>query len=46
MVHRDYLNKLSLQDLLYEEDEHLILTDSGKLLADKVASDLFIELNP
>lgn len=42
MQHRDYLNKISLQDLIYEEDEHLILTNAGKLLADKLASDLFI----
>lgn len=42
-IHRDYLNKLALQDLIYEEDQHLFLTDSGKLLADKVASDLFVE---
>lgn len=40
--HRDYLNKISLQDLIYEDEGHLILTDSGKLLADKLASDLFI----
>lgn len=43
MQHRDYLNKISLQDLIYEDEGHLILTDSGKLLADKLASDLFIE---
>mgnify|MGYP003770475063 FL=1 len=43
MYHRDYLNKLALQDLIYEEENHLFLTDSGKLLADKVASDLFVE---
>ncbi|WP_420384807.1 radical SAM family heme chaperone HemW [Roseivirga sp.] len=43
MEHRDYLNKISLQDLIYEDERHLILTDSGKLLADKLASDLFIE---
>ena len=40
--HRDYLNKISLQDLIYEDEGHLILTDSGKLLADKLAADLFI----
>ncbi len=40
--HRDYLNRLSLQDYLYQEGHHLILTDSGKLLADKIASDLFV----
>lgn len=43
MEHRDYLNKISLQDLIYEDERHLILTDSGKLLADKLASDLFVE---
>lgn len=41
-VHGDYLNKISLQDLIYEDEGHLILTDSGKLLADKLAADLFI----
>ena len=43
MEHRDYLNKISLQDLIYEDEGYLILTDSGKLLADKIAADLFIE---
>ena len=43
MIHRDYLNKIALQDLIYEDEDHLILTDSGKLLADKLASDLFVE---
>ena len=40
--HSSYLKKLSYKDLLFEEDRFLILTDSGKLLADKIASDLFV----
>ncbi len=42
-LHEKYLKKISKQDMLFEEDGFLILTDSGKLLADKIASDLFIE---
>lgn len=38
-----YLNKLASQDLIYEDEGCLILTNKGKLLADKIASDLFIE---
>jgi len=38
-----YLQKLTQQDLIFEDDGFLVLTDQGKLLADKIASDLFIE---
>ncbi len=38
-----YLNKLASQDLIFEDEGFLILTDKGKLLADKIAADLFIE---
>lgn len=38
-----YLKKLTTQDLIFEDEGFLILTNKGKLLADKIASDLFIE---
>lgn len=38
-----YLNRLAGKDLIYEDEGFLVLTDQGKLLADKIASDLFIE---
>ncbi len=44
-VHGSFLEKLSYKDLLFEEEGFLILTDSGKLLADKIASDLFVYSN-
>ena len=37
-----YLMKLDKEGMLFLEEDHLILTDQGKLLADKIASDLFI----
>ena len=42
-VHSKYLNQLSAKDLIFEEDGFLMLTNQGKLLADKIASDLFID---
>lgn len=41
-LHGTHLNRLSAKDLIYEEDGFLMLTNQGKLLADKIASDLFI----
>jgi len=41
-IHGNHLEKLAYQSYLFEEDGHLILTQSGKLLADKIASDLFV----
>jgi len=41
-VHGNYLEKLAYQSYLFEEEGHLILTQSGKLLADKIASELFV----
>lgn len=38
-----YLKKLTTQDLIFEDEGFLILTDKGKLFADKIASDLFID---
>ncbi|MBO3698882.1 radical SAM family heme chaperone HemW [Roseivirga sp. E12] len=38
-----YLNKLAGKGLIFEDEGFLVLTDQGKLLADKIASDLFIE---
>ncbi|OEK02598.1 coproporphyrinogen III oxidase [Roseivirga sp. 4D4] len=42
-IKESYLERLSQQDLVFEDDGFLVLTDQGKLLADKIASDLFIE---
>ncbi|OEK06878.1 radical SAM family heme chaperone HemW [Roseivirga misakiensis] len=39
---KHYLNKIAKEDLIFEDEGFLILTDKGKLLADKIASDLFI----
>lgn len=41
-IHEKYLNKISNHDLINEDDGFLILTNAGKLLADQIASDLFI----
>ena len=41
-IHEPYLLKLDKEGMLFLEDDCLILTDKGKLLADKIASDLFI----
>ena len=43
--HGSLLEKLAYQDLLFEEDGFIILTNEGKLLADKIATDLFIDSN-
>ncbi len=40
--HGSLLEKMSYKDLLFEEDGFIILTNSGKLLADKIAADLFV----
>lgn len=40
--HGSLLEKMSYKDLLFEEDGFIMLTNSGKLLADQVASDLFV----
>ncbi len=40
---KDYLEKMILWKLAYLSGHTLYLTNSGKLLADKIASDLFIE---
>ena len=41
-VHGPYLEKLAYQSFLNEEDGFLILSQAGKLLADKIASELFV----
>jgi oxygen-independent coproporphyrinogen-3 oxidase len=41
-VHGSYLNSLLKQKLASIESDVLILTKSGKLLADKISSDLFV----
>lgn len=41
-VHKDYLENLIAQKLAYLDRDTLILTRRGKLLADKIASDLFL----
>lgn len=41
-IHEKYLDRISDEGLLYEDDGFLILTNAGKLFADKIASDLFI----
>lgn len=40
--HHIYIEKLILQDLAYLQENKLLLTSSGKLLADKIAADLFV----
>lgn len=37
-----YLQQLLDEEKIRVQDQHLILTDSGKLLADRIASDLFV----
>lgn len=39
---RSYLERLSQQRLVSIEDEYLRLTDAGRLLADRICSDLFL----
>jgi oxygen-independent coproporphyrinogen-3 oxidase len=41
--HKSYLEVLLLNQLILIEKNHLVLTRKGKLVADKIASDLFIE---
>ena len=43
--HGSLLEKLAYKNLLFEDEGFIILTNEGKLLADKIASDLFIELD-
>lgn len=42
--HGNHLEKLAYQSLLFEDEGFIILTNAGKLLADKIASDLFVGL--
>lgn len=42
-IQKDYLNKIILWGLGHMNDHTLYLTNSGKLLADQIASDLFME---
>lgn len=41
LKNKSYLNNLLAEGKISMQDQHLILTDSGKLLADRIASDLF-----
>lgn len=41
-LHRDYIRQLQRHDLVIVEDETLRLTTAGRLLADKISSDLFL----
>jgi oxygen-independent coproporphyrinogen-3 oxidase len=41
-LHQGYLNQLENHKLISIVDHHLKLTDAGKLLADKISSDLFL----
>src|SRR5690606_14317683 len=41
-VHNAYLRELQRHNLVDLRDQHLRLTDAGRLLADKIASDLFL----
>ena len=41
-LHERYLRELESQQLIAFADQHLKLTDAGKLLADKISSDLFL----
>ncbi|MEK6481458.1 radical SAM family heme chaperone HemW [Catalinimonas sp. 4WD22] len=41
LENKNYLNNLLAEGKISMQDQHLILTDSGKLLADRIASDLF-----
>jgi oxygen-independent coproporphyrinogen-3 oxidase len=40
--HASYIDSLTAKDLIAFHDHHLKLTKTGKLLADKIASDLFL----
>lgn len=40
--HESYLRELEIHKLIAVVDQHLKLTDAGKLLADKISSDLFL----
>ena len=40
--HPDYLEQLIFRQLAYIDEEKLLLTTAGKLLADKIAADLFV----
>lgn len=42
LLHRDYLSDCQAKGLLVRQQAHLRLTLKGKLLADKIASDLFL----
>lgn len=42
-IREKYLTKISNHELIYEDDGFLILTNAGKLLADQIAADLFID---
>ncbi len=41
-LHKTYLQSLLQKEMVRIEDDVLYLTDSGKLLADKIAADLFV----
>lgn len=41
-THRNYLAHLQEQKLVFIEDDHLCLTEAGRLLADRICSDLFL----
>jgi oxygen-independent coproporphyrinogen-3 oxidase len=40
-IHKKYLDQLLHQKLAFLRDDHLILTEKGKMMADKISSDLF-----
>ena len=40
--HQSYLNQLHIEGKVRMQDQQLILTNKGKLLADRIASDLFV----
>jgi len=44
-IHEAYLDRISDQGLISEDEGSLILTNAGKLFADKIASDLFLSLD-
>jgi len=44
-IHGNHLEKLAYQSYLFEEDGFIVLTNEGKLLADKIASELFVYSN-
>lgn len=41
-LHGNYIDTLLAHNLILVEDQYLILTEPGKLLADKISSDLFL----